>query len=108
MSLIYLSVLTPEEAIIRECEEELGIKVNDMHQLTKFKESYTTKKGTAGVTHTVFVVDDYSGKPKNVEKEWHRTVKFMPVKELKKITNLSNITNQALLAMGYKPKGVLT
>jgi len=62
---------TVQQALVRELQEELGIKVNAMSPLIKIKHHYTD----LSVLLDVWMVDHYQGKPKGCEGQIIKQVK---------------------------------
>jgi mutator protein MutT len=70
---------TPEQALVREFQEELGIKVT---QFRKVHESVTRADGGVWTGHW-FLLEDFLGRPKIQEPEKHDRLRYMTKMQLR-------------------------
>lgn len=72
---------TKEETLVRELEEEIGIKVKDFEYL----ESYQDKDPTFGIEyiHHIYIVHSWDGTPENKNPREHDSIKWFLNSELK-------------------------
>ena len=75
-----------EDAVIRECNEELGITVSN--PTYKGWVSYRPKNKDHDLTFRVYFVDQFEGTVTNKEKELHREVTFKSKQELNAMIKL--------------------
>lgn len=75
-----------EDAVIRECQEELGIKVTDLTY--KGWVAYRPKSKDRDLTFRVFFVEKFDGEVTNVEKEAHREIAWKSKQELNAMIRL--------------------
>lgn len=80
----------PEEALIRETREEVGLEVNDFELLThEYVEWEKCSRGITGHDWYVYKINDWNGKIEKSEEEV-KDIKWMYVSEIEKI-NLTKI-----------------
>jgi mutator protein MutT len=72
---------TQEETLLRELEEEIGIKVKEFEYL----ESYQDKDPTFGIdyVHHIYIVVTWDGIPKNKNPREHDSIRWFSKHELK-------------------------
>jgi mutator protein MutT len=74
---------TNEETLIRELEEEIGIKVKDIEYL----KSYQDKDPTYGIDyiHHIYIVNSWDGTPENKNPREHDSIKWFLKSNLKEL-----------------------
>lgn len=99
---------TAREAIVRELDEELGIKPTDMEMLTWYVEDYRGKSsGKTRVKHYIYKVNSWDGDPVNKEYAKHGpiTMKWMPMDKLGEHEDISLMTLKAVDQIRNSKKG---
>ena len=74
---------TPEEAIARECYEEVGIVVNAVKKLGEIEKDYDRGGKTVHVKTHVFEVVNYTGNLTNCEPKKHDLLQFVSIDRLR-------------------------
>lgn len=74
---------TKEETLIRELEEEIGIKVRKF----EFLESYQDKDPTYGIDyiHHIYIVQSWEGTPENKNPREHESIRWFSKDEAKNL-----------------------
>lgn len=70
---------TPDQALIREFGEELGVTPIEFEQIAELSESNPTEHGR--YKHHVYVIRSWSGKPENLSDE-HEAIRWLTAREL--------------------------
>lgn len=73
---------TVVEALLEECEEEVGAKLSNYKEIIQFHKTYNRESKDIEVKTHVFKVIKYTGTIKNLEPKKHRWVRWMTRKEL--------------------------
>ena len=87
---------TAEQGLKQELFEELGIKVLSSKLLHVNKRTYLRNNTNVNVNEHLFEVLSYKGTPRNLEPAKHRSIKWFYLEEIKKLSNLSNMTKMML------------
>ena len=99
---------TAREAVVRELEEELGVKAEGLELMTWYTENYKNGSETpTQVKHYNYEVTAYTGEPVNKERDKHGniTLKWMPVTSIPKHESMSLMTLKAVDELVKRKKG---
>ena len=91
---------TPRDALVKEVEEECGIRVLEARQVAERKYEYTRNGRAVRMVLHAFSVDRWSGIPRNNEPHKHRTLAFLTVDEILRLPYLSDATLLFLGTLG--------
>ncbi len=95
----------PEDGVIEEMREELGIEVRSMTKLSSTVIEYQRPSGSIRTLFNLYEVTEYDGKVNNLEPAKHAKLAFRPVRSLANEESLSDGTLLLLEHEGvYTPR----
>ena len=87
---------SPEDAMIRETEEEIGIKLKKLKQIVYFKNDEVRNGITVHMNSYVYLCENFSGVPYNKEPNKHRDLFWMDFNDFLQLDTISFMTNAAI------------
>jgi len=83
-----------------EMKEELNITPTKFKQIGSFTRKYPRGGKTVTVKAIIFLIEKWTGTPKNNEPHKHRSIKYMTIDEIKRTKKISDATKEMLKIKG--------
>lgn len=83
---------TPEQVLVEEMSEELGISVTDYKEITVIQGEYPYNNVIRKIQTHIFEVISYEGIIRNNEPHKHETMKFMSLDQIKLLSDKTHAT----------------
>ena len=90
------------KGLLEEVWEECGIKLLDYEEIYTFQKTYARHGRRIKTVGHIFEVHKYSGTPRNLEPKKHRKQIFIPIKKIKRLGRISDMTINAMKVKGWK------
>lgn len=87
---------SPEDAMIRETQEEIGIRLRNLKQIVHFKNQEIRNGITVHMNSYVYLCESFTGTPYNKEPNKHRDLFWMDFDEFLHLDTISFMTNAAI------------
>lgn len=87
---------SPEDAMIRETQEEIGIRLRSLKQIVHFKNQEVRNGITVHMNSYVYLCESFIGTPYNKEPNKHRDLFWMDFDEFLHLDTTSFMTNAAI------------
>ena len=87
---------TIEETLIREIKEEVDIDIDDFEVVSMETRNYKRKGKVVAVKQYLYKVTDWSGEVNNNEDEKHSDMKWMSLKDIKEMDDISHATKDMI------------
>jgi len=85
-----------EDGLKQEMKEELNIIPTKFKKKTIFSKSYMREGHKVTIRNHMFEISEWRGNLKNNEPKKHRSIKFMSLDEIKKLSKISDSTKEML------------
>jgi len=85
-----------EDALKEEMKEELGIDLLDWEEVITFVRPYIINDVPVRIVYHIFHIIKFGGIIRNLEPHKHKNLRFISIKEAKKIMNLSTAAISAI------------